>query len=258
TPDGHTFYFVRSTPQFADWTIWVTQFVDGHWAEPRVAPFSGTHRDADPFITADGRRLYFISDRPVDGKAREDMDIWVMHRTDGGDWGEPTNLGAPVNSTGNEWFPTVASGGNLYFGSDRPGGYGVTDLYRVPHTTGGYAGVENLGSGINSAADEYEGCIAPDESFLVFMAAGRPDSRGGADLYISFNEKKAWSAPRNLGPVINRPAMEISACLSPDGKYFFFSSCRWADGVPLKERPDRAQNGLGDIYQMDLEALLTP
>lgn len=146
TPDGHTFYFVRSTPQFTDWTIWVTHFVDGRWAPPVVAPFSGTYRDADPFITADGGRLYFISDRPV-------------------------------NSVGNEWFPTVAASGNLYFGSDRPGGHGATDLY------------------------------------------------------ISFREKDAWSVARNLGPVINRPGMEISAYLSPDGKSFFFSSCRWGEGV---------------------------
>src|SRR5688572_11270796 len=74
TPDGRTLYFVRSTPQFTGWTIYVTHHADGRWSTPKVAPFSGKHRDADPFITADGKRLYFISDRPADGRPKEDMD----------------------------------------------------------------------------------------------------------------------------------------------------------------------------------------
>src|SRR5215470_3334810 len=72
TPDGRTLYFVRSTPQFTDWTIYVTDHADDRWSTPKVAPFSGKHRDADPFVTADGKQLYFVSDRPVDGKPKED------------------------------------------------------------------------------------------------------------------------------------------------------------------------------------------
>src|SRR5262245_102732 len=188
TPDGRTLYFVRSTPQFTDWTIYVTHHADGRWSPPKVAPFSGKHRDADPFITADGKQLYFISDRPVDGKPKKDMDIWVMDRTEGGDWGEPRNLGAPVNTSASEWFPTVAASGTLYFGSGRPGGHGKTDLYRARRAGGKFAEPENLGPSVNSAADEFEGCVAPDESFLVFMALGRPDSLGGGDLYISYQK----------------------------------------------------------------------
>lgn len=86
TPDGRTLYFVKSTPAFTDWTIYVTHYTDGHWSPPKVASFSGKFRDADPFVAADGKQLYFISDRPVDGKPKEDMDIWVMDRTKSGDW----------------------------------------------------------------------------------------------------------------------------------------------------------------------------
>src|SRR5215208_2035433 len=77
-PDGKTLYFVKSDPGFTRWTIYVSRHADGRWSAAEVAPFSGKHRDADPFVTADGKRLYFISDRPVEGKARTDMDIWVM------------------------------------------------------------------------------------------------------------------------------------------------------------------------------------
>src|SRR5215207_2636264 len=52
TPDGRTLYFVRSTPEFTGWTIYVTHLSEGRWSGPKAAPFSGKHRDADPFITA--------------------------------------------------------------------------------------------------------------------------------------------------------------------------------------------------------------
>ena len=256
TPDGRTLYFVKSTPAFTDWRIYVVQFSGGRWSTPQVARFSGRHRDADPFVSADGRHLYFISDRTVDGRPKEDMDIWVMDRAKGGDWGEPRNLGAPVNSTGSEWLPRLAASGALYFGSDRPGGLGRTDLYRARSASGRFEEPENLGPAINSAADEYEACIAPDESFLVFMAAGRADDLGGGDLYISYRQQDGrWAQARNLGPKVNGPGLEISPYLSPDGRYFFFSSARGPAGAPRGERPKGPRNGLGDIYQMDLGAL---
>lgn len=255
TPDGRTLYFVRSTPEFTDWTIHVTEYAGGRWSAPRVAPFSGKHRDADPFITADGQQLYFISDRPVDGKKKEDMDVWVMDRTKDGGWGEPRNLGAPVNTPASEWFPVVTADGTLYFGSGRPGGHGKTDLYRSRCKDGQFAEPENLGPNVNTAADEFEGCVAPDESFLVFMALGRPDALGGGDLYISYQKDGKWAAAKNLGPKVNGSGLEIAPYLSPDGKYFFFSSARKAGDVPAGKRPDRPRNGLGDIYQMDLSTL---
>ena len=160
-----------------------------------------------------------------------------------------------MNTTASEWFPTLASGGTLYFGSGRRGGQGETDLYRAGRKDGKFAEPENLGQNINSAADEFEGCIAPDESFLVFMALGRSDSLGGGDLYISYNKDGKWTPAKNLGPKVNGPGLEISPYLSPDGKYFFFSSARKVGDIPAGKRPDRARNGLGDIYQMDLAAL---
>ena len=255
-PDGRTLYFVRSDPDFTRWTIWVSRFADGRWTRPATAPFSGKHRDADPFITADGKHFYFNSDRPIGDSAKEDMDIWVMDRTSDGSWGEPRNLGAPVNSAASEWFPTIASSGTLYFGSGREGGQGRTDLYRAKRDGDKFAEPENLGPAINTAAHEYEPCIAPDESWLVFMALGRPDSKGGGDLYFSRLKDGKWQPATNLGPKINGAGLEISPYLSPDGTYFFNSSARPAAGVTPDKRPDRAGNSLGDIYQLDVDVLL--
>jgi dipeptidyl aminopeptidase/acylaminoacyl peptidase len=258
TPDGQTLYFVRSTPDFTDWKIYVTHHTDTGWSVPVVASFSGTYRDADPYVSADGKQLYFISDRPVDEKAKEDMDVWVMDLNEKGEWGAPRNLGTPVNSSGNEWYPKLSAGGALYFGSDRAGGNGKTDLYRTAFKDGTFLKPENLGPAINSPADEYEGCIAPDESFIVFMASGRPDDRGGGDLHISRKKKGVWSVALPLDDRFNRRGLEISPYLSPDGRYFFFSSMRRAEGLQPGERPNRAQNGLGDIYQIDVRALEEP
>ena len=262
TPDGLTLYFIKSTPAFGFWTIVVSRFVDGRWTTPEVAPFSGRYSDADPFITADGKKFYFISNRPAPGKTTRDLDIWVMDKTENG-WSEPRNLGKPVNSDANEWYPTLANDGTLYFGSGRGGGRGATDIYRAPSVNGNYGEPENLGSAINTEFDEYEPLIAPDQSYLIFMAGGRPDGNArSGDLFLSYRKDGTWTKAINLGNEINSPRDEYSPMLSPDGKYFFFASARGS------RRPDRqmnyeeligwlrgTRNGLGDIYQMDFSAL---
>ena len=127
TPDGKTIYFLKNDPSFNHWTIVVSHEQNGKWSTPEVAAFSGQFSDADPFITLDGQRFFFISTRPVNEKAKEDTDSWMMQKSDAG-WSEPEHLVA-VNSDTSEWFPTVSKNGNLYFGSERPGGKGKCDLY---------------------------------------------------------------------------------------------------------------------------------
>ena len=78
TPDGKTLYFLKNDPSFNHWTIVVSHEQNGKWSTPEVAPFSGQFSDADPFITLDGQRFFFISTRPVNGKAKEDTDIWMI------------------------------------------------------------------------------------------------------------------------------------------------------------------------------------
>lgn len=121
-----------------------------------------------------------------------------------------------------------------------------------------------MGEPISTAADEYEPFIAPNESFLLFMAGGRKDSLGGSDLYVSYKRDGNWSAPENLGPKINSKRIEYSPKISPDGKYFLWSSTRNFTDAPLEKRLETpammdklrsAGNGLGDIYQIDISEL---
>ncbi|HZS05430.1 MAG TPA: hypothetical protein VFD58_11390 [Blastocatellia bacterium] len=158
----------------------------------------------------------------------------------------------------------MSADGTLYFGSGRAGGKGATDIWRSRLVGGKYGEPENLGDAINTAAVEIEPMIAPDESFLIFAAVGRPDGRGAYDLYVSYRRDGVWSKAVNLGEKINTGAREFSPRLSPDGRYLFFTSNRGFADRPLERRLSYQElmtrlrsprNGLRDIYQMDLGAL---
>lgn len=263
TPDGRTLYFCKSTPDFSFWTIVVSRLENGKWSKPETASFSGQYADADPFITADGKRLYFISNRPVEGAAEPNLDIWLMEKS-GNDWTEPRNMGAPINSPANEWFPTLTKDGTIYFGSERPGGRGRCDIYCARVVNGQYEAAENLGEAINTQFSEFEPLIALDESYLIFAAVGRQDGKGQFDLFVSYRRDGAWTKAANMGDKINTPATEFSPARSPDGKQFLFTSTRGFADKPLPKRMaypefsksiNAARNGLGDIYQVDFTAL---
>lgn len=262
TPDGTTVYFTKSTTNMAFWTIVSSQFRDGAWTQPEVAPFSGQYSDADPFVSPDGKRLFFISRRPVPGFTRREPHLWYVERN-GTSWSEPVNI-AVLNGEAGEYYPSVASDGTLYFATVRPGGLGRNDLYRSRLVGGAYQEPENLGAPLNSPINEGDTVVAPDQSFMIITLTGRPDDMGAGDLYISDHKDGVWSAPRHLGPKVNSRALEFCPILSPDGKYLFFSS---AHGFP-QEPPQKpltyaeligklrsVRNGLGNVYQIDLSAV---
>jgi hypothetical protein len=204
----------------------------------------------------------------VNGKPKEDTDIWMMKKSGEGaaaatEWSAPEHLAA-VNSETNEWFPTVSKNGNLYFGSERLGGKGKCDLYVSRLVDGKYQTPENLGEPINTTANEVEPFIAPDESYIIFAGTGLPESRGAYDIYVSFRRDGAWTKPVNLGDKINSVGWDFSPKLSPDGKWFFFTSNRGFTDKPLEKRLSYKEllqklhspgNGLRDIYKIDISVL---
>jgi WD40 repeat protein len=262
TPDGATLFFLKNTPTFRHWTIVESHYAHGRWGTPEVAPFSGQYNDADVFLAKDGS-VFFISNRPVNGQARSDTEIWVM-RKKGAGYAEPEHIDA-LSSPKYEWFPTVADNGTLYFGSGRTeGSLGGTDLWRSRLVDGQYQPPENLGPSINTAGNDTEAWIAPDETYMIFSTDGRKDTRGADDIYVSRRNGDAWSEPRNLGDAVNSPGSEYGAKPSPDGKYLFFCSNRALADKPLDHRLNYAEltaklhapgNGLNDIYQVDMSVL---
>jgi len=266
TPDGNELYF---SVTLGDRTmIMVTHQIDGVWSEPEVAPFSGRYLDIEPAISADGQRFFFLSTRPQPGKEEKPgwvyQDIWVMDR-DGDGWGEPSNLGPPVNTDAPEYFPSITADGTLYFtreGEDR-----VSSTYRSRLVDGAYAEPEILPPQVNCGTNRFNVFVAPDESFAIVPAVGRDDGLGGVDYYVVFrDDENTWSEPINMGPAINQPTgREWSASLSPDGKYLFFMSSRPDEqtGLPLTGRSitelldlsTRPGLGSSDIWWVSAEVI---
>jgi hypothetical protein len=137
---------------------------------------------------------------------------------------------------------------------------------------GKYTEPEPLPDAINTQAFEADVYVAPDESFLIFTAIGRPDEIVGVhpeytrgDLYISFRRNGVWSPAQSLGSNINSAAADFAPSVSPDGKYFFFTSERgFATTTPLPKPLTYQElltnlrstfNGRGNIYQIDISAL---
>jgi hypothetical protein len=208
-------WFVRSTPEFRGWRIKVSHCGKAGWTAPVDAPIAGDGVEADPWFTRDGRTLWFISTRTTDEVKKNDLDIWRVSRGKDGKWGKPERLPEPVNSAGQEWFPRLAPDGWLYFGSDRPRGYGKTDIWRARQDGNGKWVVENAGPSLNTAEHEYEPLPSPDGKWMLLS---------GADgYYRSERTRSGWSPRVRLGPEINANGSEIGAAFSPSGKSWMFA-----------------------------------
>lgn len=253
SPDGRAMYFTRTAGASGRFGV-IMMSRDSR--APAVASFSGRYSDYDPFVSPDGSQLFFISNRDKRG-----FDIWVVDRTDSG-WGTARNLGAPVNSDGDELYPAVAADGTLYFSScGRRDSRGRCDLYRSRLSHGRYLEPENLGDAINTPASETDAYIAPDQSYLVFAAYGRPDAIGDGDLYVSFARDGAWTAPRPFGKEINTSAREYCPIVSPDGKFLYFTSQhgfvdepqpRALTDAEFRDSLKSVHNGFGNVYRVPI------
>ena len=277
SPDGKTCYFTKRTPSTISSSTYVicsSHLVKGKWTEPAIASFSGKYKDFNPFMAPDGSKLFFISNRPGPGKTTPDGDIWMAPRKGQG-WGEPENIGAPVNTPGWELSCAVTANGSIYFISLNTTS-GKQGLYRSRQVDGKYGTPEYIGDSASNFEDAADIYVSPDEKFLLFSSKFRPDvltSGNGAsasyprsDLYISFNGKGKWTTPKNVGHPINTTAEETNPSVSPDGKTLLFTSERNFITIPMKPpltygsletHLHNAGNGLGDIYEFPIAALLS-
>lgn len=212
--------------------IYVSKYKDGIWTKPEVAFFStlvpGGMDDA-PFISPDGRQLFFLSNRPVtEGDKSGKYNIWVMDRTRDG-WSTPRPLSPVINSLGGiHWMLSVDLNGNLYFGTWEPRENGKTtgDIYCSRFVEGKYMKPEKLGSEINVAGYNYSPFIAPDGSYLIY-SRGEPSKP--IKLFICFLKTDGkWTNPRDLSSFIglgtaNKDILQGDCpVVTPDGKYLFF------------------------------------
>ncbi len=264
--DGNEFFFTVKLPSRGRHVMLSMKQERGHWSEPTVLPFSGRYNDADPALSPDGKTLYFASSRPLSAAGREkDWDIWAVDRTANG-WGPPRRLDSPVNSEAMEVYPSIAGNGALYFSSSRPVGKKAGGIFRAASAAGLYPNAEVFDERIVSEYGGGDVFIASDERTIIF-SSNQAGGYGNTDLYVSFRrEDGAWTAPQNLGPTINSPYQEYCPSLSPDGKYFFFSSYKRPEQTSVPEMRSlddilrvyrQPYNGAGDVYWVDAAVIQT-
>ena len=230
-PDCRTIYFSRRA---GDWgsndntepAILESHRRDGEWTAPTIVPFSGEYGDDDPFVTADGRYLYFVSNRPKKPHAEKaDYDIWRVQRL-GDAWSTPERLPEPINSDGTEYSPVLGSSGAVYFASDRVGGLGQGDIYvGRPNDQSSYS-IESLPAAINSPLGEWNVGVNAAETILIFEASQRAANISSyGDLYFSQRDsaKHSWSKGIPL-PKVNTAGSNLMPRFSPDEAYLFYGN----------------------------------
>ncbi len=233
---------------------------NGTWSKPELTNFTSQFRDIEPFLSWDGLRLYFSSNRPLSDTATvaKDYDLWYVERKNTRSaWSKPVRLPETINTPANEFYPSVAKNGNLYFTSDWPTALGKDDIF-FSRWEEGYQAATPLDASINSTGFEFNAFIAPDESYLLYTAYNRPEGAGSGDLYISYkNQEGAWQPAKNLGSAINSSMMDYCPYVDQRSKTLYFTSRR-SRVTPKKFRTisdfaaevNQYANGLSRIYSV--------
>lgn len=268
--DGEELYFSSQSLFGEVSAIMALKRCGENWGEVGLAPFSGDYRDLEPFFSPDGLQLFFASNRPLEaGDPAKDFDIWYVARSNlDSPWGEPVNLGEPVNSGGNEFYPAVTAEGDLYFTSDRASSKGEDDIFHSRREAAGYADPVSLGEAINSEGYEFNAWISPDGRTMIYTAYNREGGLGSGDLYISRKRKDGeWSPSENLGPEINSDRMDYCPFVDTNGLLYFTSKriafpaepygIRTAD--ELLQITSKPANGQSRLYRASgVDLALTP
>ncbi len=189
--------------------------------------------DAGPALSKDGLSLYFNSNRPGGFGGN---DIWVSRRASREDaWGAPVNLGPTINTASNEDTPSFSRDGHtMYFNSDRPGGFGLRDIYisRRTNTRDDFGWEEpvNAGPGVNSAfIDAGASYLENEEAGTPVLYFGSTRPAGLFDIYVSAQAADGSWGPAVLVPELSSPLNEQRPSVRFDGLELFLDSDRvWA------------------------------
>lgn len=262
-------YFSAQSPLGEVSAIMMIKKIDERWNSPEIASFSGKFQDLEPFLSLDGLSLYFASNRPLSDTSdkTKDYDIWRVERKNkNSPWSNPINLGSPVNTEHNEFYPSLSANKNLYFTSDLPDSKGKDDIFFSSWNNDSYSKPVSLSDSINSDGYEFNAYIAPDESFLIFSGYNREDGLGSGDLYISYKKKdQSWSKAKNLGSDINSQYMDYCPYVNTKTNILYFTSKRSNLEIPNEgfnsandflKIVTSYENGLSRIYLASFENFL--
>jgi len=265
TRDGRTVFFSKATVNWNYIAIFYAEKTASGWSDPQPVNFTGTYRDTDPFISANGKRLYFASDRPVNGAPFKDYDYHYFYvELDGNKVvSKPVLFTLPLPDGIKANYMSFADNGNAYFHS--ADGKGDGDIYVCKFKDGKYLPPESLSFNDKKYFD-FDAMVAHDESFIIFSSPNRK-GLGSIDLWVAFKKDTSWSAPVNLGAKVNTIGADSAPGLSPDDKKLYFTSYHekaaerpvYKDGKPTAEAINKllhsTKNGLRNIYEIDISDL---
>lgn len=243
---GSEIYFARSNDQWGSGalksSIYYSVKKNDKWSSPKLASFSGHYHDSGPHLAHDDKTLYFISQRP--SKASQvSADIWMVEKNDEGKWGPPVRLSDSINSPASEYSPRTDTQGNLYFASNRPGGYGQGDLYIAKKENGKFALPMNLGSPMNTDKGEWNLEVSGEGDLIIFEASGRVQNRSSyGDLYISFKIEDRWTIPQPIAE-LNTTGSDLYAHLHSNNNTLYYTSS------------DNIESTTTDIYVVDFKTI---
>jgi len=247
SPEMDEVYFTRRKPE-EDNEIYAMELIDGKWSNPEPAFFTATEGwDFEPHINPKGDKLYFGSLRPLnDTIGPTGLHQWYSKKSVNG-WSEPKPLEKPFVDRSIIMYLTSSENGNLYFTTgekgDKPEDWVI---YNSIKEDGQYKSIKRMEGEVNALGKLIaHSFIAPDESYMIYDFE-HDSGYGESDLYISFNKDGVWTKAYNLGPKINTDKTEMTASVSPDGKYLFFhrgvdddGDIYWVDFRSIKEKMEQ-------------------
>ena len=217
---------------------------DGSWNSPKRLSFcEASKNEATIAVNSDQKRIYVYEDLVGGGDIfYSELKTNIFQST------EPLQIEG-VNTKHWETHITVTIDGlNMYFVSDRPGGFGGRDIYRIVKLPdGSWSEPLNLGPTINTPYDEDAPFIGSDNKTLYYASNG-PESIGGFDIFLSVrDENNTWSTPVNMGYPINSTGDDIFYTTTTDGSKGYFTSYR-IDGKGDKDIYEISNDELGEKY----------
>ncbi|NQX82917.1 MAG: PD40 domain-containing protein [Flavobacteriaceae bacterium] len=261
--DGNFAYATVQSP-LAEVSVLVhIRKMNGNWNSPEIMSFSGKYEDMEPFLSVDNLKLYFASNRPLDNTSKpKDFDIWYVERDNiNSEWGNPINVGSPVNTSYDEFYPSVASNNNMYFTSDNPNAKGKDDIFCSVWADDLYSKPVSLSDSINTESYEFNAYISADEKFIIFSGYNRKDGFGSGDMYISLKDKNnKWTKAKNLGKNINSRYMDYCPFVDTSTMTLYFTSKRsdfkkvqdFKHIVDVVKEINKPKNGHSKIYKVSL------
>ena len=275
SPDGSTLLFLRSDFAEKDDTILMSHRRGDGWSAPEVAPFSGQWHDSEPAFSPDGKRVFFVSNRPphegdapitaeMGGQRFTGTNLWYVERKAGGGWGEPVHVAGAHNEGAMIYNPSVAANGDIYFSAHRADSGKFYQVYVIRPAGQGYTAPERVDLG-DIEHNRMDPCIDPKGRFLLY-AGNEGDSLGSADIYIAFRQADGhWGKPVHLGDQVNTPSLENAPTLGRGLGELYVSSNRQDevrfpkardDAGSLLKRLNGPLNGSRNIWRADIAEVL--